>query len=150
MNKKETPRRLGEQATGQNGNDFSNNQSTTNGNPVQDIFPILPFGEENAISSKVLAQMVGASSVRELQHRVATEREHGALILSSCRNGGGYYRPSDGPEGKREIAAFIQTLQARALNTLVAIRAARKALEAVEGQLNLDDTVAIEIAEKEA
>lgn len=139
MPDKENARPLLEQETGQSRNDLSNNQFTTNGNRVQDIFPILPFGEENAISSKVLAQMVGVSSVRELQHRVATEREHGALILSTCRNGGGYYRPSDGPEGHREIAAFIQTLQARALNTLAAIRAARKALEGVDGQLNLDD-----------
>lgn len=137
MPDKENARPLLEQETGQNRNDFSNTQFTTNGNGVQDIFTILPFGEDNAISSKALAQMVGATSVRDLQHRVAIEREAGALILSTCK--GGYYKPSAGEQGQREIARFIQTLRARALNTLRAIKAARKALEGVEGQLNLDD-----------
>ena len=56
------------------------------------------------MASKVLADLVGASSVRDLQHMVAFERERGALILSTCK--GGYYRPADGEQGQREIAAF--------------------------------------------
>lgn len=137
MNTKENPRRLGEQATGQDLDNLSMNQYTTEQGNGQSIYNLLPQGEENAIASKSLANMVGATSVRDLQHMVAAERESGALILSTCR--GGYYRPSDGEQGQREISAFIQTLRARALNTLRAIKTARKALERVEGQLDLDD-----------
>lgn len=137
MSEKENPRRLGEQATGQSLDNLCANQHITKQGNGQAIFDLLPQGEENAVASKVLADLVGASSVRDLQHMVAFERERGALILSTCK--GGYYRPADGEQGQREIAAFIQTLRARALNTLRAIKTARKALEGVEGQLDLDD-----------
>lgn len=120
------------------GGDFSCLDGNTESGARQRIFDLLPRGENNAIASRELAKMVGCRSVRELQSRIADEREKGHIILSSCRNGGGYYRPSDGPEGQQEIAAFIQTLRARAMNTLVAIKAARKAIEGVEGQLDLD------------
>lgn len=103
----------------------------------QKVYDLLPQGEDNAISSNVLAQMVGASSVRELQHRVATEREAGALILSTCK--GGYYRPQDGAVGQAEISRFVATLRNRALNTLRALKAARAALSQAEGQITLDE-----------
>lgn len=139
MNTKENPRRLGEQATGKGLDNLSANRYITEQGNGQAIFDLLPQGEENAVASKVLANMVGATSVRELQTMISSERDNGVLILSTCRNGGGYFRPADGEQGQREIAAFIQTLRARALNTLRAIKAARKALEGVEGQLYLDD-----------
>lgn len=137
MSKKEAPRRLGEQATGQKLSDLSIWDCNTGKKNLQAIFDLLPRGEENAVSSKALADLVGVKTVRELQHRVSAERESGALILSTCR--GGYFRPAAGEQGQREIAAFARTLQARAINTLRAIRAAREALENVEGQLDLDD-----------
>lgn len=112
---------------------------STGSNKTQAIFDLLPVGESNAISSKQLANIVGTSSVRDLQNRIAAEREQGALILSTCRNGGGYYRPSNGPEGQREIAAFIQTLRARALSTLKILRTAKAALSGLDGQMDLDD-----------
>ena len=52
----------------------------------------------------------------------------GAVILSTCRNGGGYYLPAEGDTGRREIEEYIRTLKSRALNTLRAIRSARAAL----------------------
>lgn len=137
MSIKENPRRLVAQATGQGLDDLSMNQYTTEQGNGQSIYDLLPQGETNAVASKVLANMVGATSVRDLQHMVAAERKSGALILSTCK--GGYYRPQDGAAGQAEIARFIQTLRARALNTLRAIKATRKALEGVEGQLDLDD-----------
>lgn len=75
----------------------------------------------------------------KLMTEIAREREAGALILSTCRNGGGYFLPSDGDAGKREIAAFVATLRARALNTLRALKAAREALESLDGQVSIDD-----------
>lgn len=103
------------------------------------IESLLLQGEENAISSSDLVNLSGVKSVRELQLIIAQEREAGALILSSCRGGGGYFLPSDGEVGKREIAAFVATLRARALNTLRALKTAREALESLEGQVALDD-----------
>lgn len=137
MNTKENPRRLGEQATGQGLYNLSVDYDNAENGNGQAIFDLLPQGETNAVASKMLADMVGVKTVRELQHRVAAERDAGALILSTCK--GGYYRPADGEQGTREIARFIQTLQARALNTLRAIKTARKALAGVDGQLNFDD-----------
>ena len=103
------------------------------------IESLLLQGEENAISSSDLVSMTGVKSVRELQLIIAQEREAGSLILSTCRGGGGYFLPSDGEVGKREIAAFVATLRARALNTLRALKTAREALEGLDGQVSLDD-----------
>lgn len=103
------------------------------------IESLLLQGEENALPSGELVRLTGFRSVRELQNEIAREREAGALILSTCRNGGGYFLPSDGDAGKREIAAFVATLKARALNTLRALKAAREALESLDGQVGIDD-----------
>lgn len=120
---------------------FSNSHFTTNIAEVQGIFEILPIGERNAISSKALTEIIGAPSVRELQNRIAVEREQGKLILSTCRNGGGYFRPSPGEIGKGEIERYIATLRARALNTLRVLRSAKAAVATSElsGQIDLDD-----------
>lgn len=118
----------------------SENYSTTDSPHTQAIFDLLPQGEGNAIPSKFLAEIVGVQSVRELQNRIAAEREGGKLILSTCRNGGGYFRPSDGAAGQAEISAFIDTLRARALNTLRILKAAKTALDdGIAGQLDFDD-----------
>lgn len=139
MNKKGMPRLLLEQETGQTKNNLSESDCNIIKEKKQMVFDLLPKGEEHAIRTSELVHLAGVRSARELQNRIATERDEGALILSSCRNGGGYYRPSDGEQGQQEIAAFIRTLRARALNTLSAIKTARKALEGIEGQLNLEN-----------
>lgn len=108
---------------------------------AQSIFDLLPRGEVNAVPSKTLAELSGCRSVRELQYRIAAERKD-HLILSTCRNGGGYYAPARGKAGRAEITAFISTLRNRALNTLAALKTAQAALQEmdheVEGQLTLD------------
>lgn len=116
-------------------NDFTTSVSRKQGL----IESLLLQGEENAISSSDLVSMTGVKSIRELQLIIAQEREAGALILSTCRGGGGYFLPSPGEAGQREISAFVATLRARALNTLKALKAAREALESLEGQVALDD-----------
>lgn len=100
---------------------------------------LLLQGEENALPSGELVQLTGFKSVRELQNEIAREREAGALILSTCRGGGGYFLPAPGEAGQREIGAFVATLRARALNTLRVLKAAREALEGLDGQVSLDD-----------
>ena len=98
------------------------------------IEPFLTRGAQNAIPSKTLAKMAGCSSVRQLQSVIAAEREAGAVILSTCRNGGGYYLPANGPDGREEILAYTRTLRARAVNTFHALKSARAALATLDGQ----------------
>lgn len=80
-------------------------------------------GKENAIPSKQLADLAGCKSVRELQEKIADERAAGAVILSTCENGGGYFLPD--PENVGEVKEFIRTLENRGKNTLLALKSAR-------------------------
>lgn len=47
--------------------------------------------------------------------------------------------PGEGEEGRQEIAAFVATLSARALNTLRAIKPARSVLRTISGQIGFDE-----------
>ena len=89
----------------------------------------LLVGKQNAIKSQKLADLARCKSVRELQEIIATERAAGAVILSTCQNGGGYYLPSG---DRREVAEFITTLQNRAKNTLLALKSAKRYLKKLE------------------
>lgn len=103
------------------------------------MFPIaslLPTGSENAISARVLVDLVGCGNVRQLQHLISKERECGALILSTTS--GGYFLPDAGTKGRNEIAAFVAALHARAINTLRAAKAARSALGVLDGQEEIE------------
>lgn len=87
-------------------------------------FPVkeaLDYGQENAIGSKDLADLLRFDSIRELQKEIARERKAGAVILSTCEYGGGYFLPADSKEVKR----FIRTLENRAKNTFAALQSAR-------------------------
>lgn len=116
-----------------------NHYTKTHGQKQGFVESLLPQGEANALSSRELVQLTGFRSVRDLQFEIAREREAGALILSTCRNGGGYFLPSDGAEGTREMCAFVTTLRARAFHTLKALKAAREMLQHIDGQLGLED-----------
>lgn len=107
--------------------------SNTCGQDDWSISMLLLEGAENAIPSKELARMAGLCSVRQLQEEIAQERDAGAVILSTCRNGGGYYLPTSGDAGRHEIEEYVRTLKSRALNTLRAIRSARAALSDLDG-----------------
>ena len=92
------------------------------------IVELLKKGRQNAIPSKQLAKLTGCKNVRDLQTLVSQERQQGAVILSTSRNGGGYYLPSDA----EEVREFIRTLDARARHTFLALRSARKYLKELE------------------
>lgn len=93
--------------------------------PVRDL---LSEGKENAIPAKDLTDLLGLGSVRELQQEIARERAAGAVILSSCQDGGGYYLPKNG----QEVREFIRTLESRGKNTLAALRSAKNYLRQAE------------------
>ena len=92
------------------------------------IMSLLSVGKENAISTADLVQLTGCKSARELQERIAYERNHGAVICSG--SGRGYWKPKD----RQEIQEFVRTMDARALNTLRAAKSARAALKIPAGQ----------------
>lgn len=81
------------------------------------VHKFLLQGAENALSTADLVKITGLKSARELQTLIACERDAGHLILSTCRNGGGYFLPDEGSKGRAEIAEFVTTLQHRAINT---------------------------------
>ena len=89
---------------------------------------LLPIGKENAVTAQELIEMTGCISARELQQRIAWERDHGAIICSG--SGSGYWKPKN----RQEIKEFVKTMNARALNTLKATRSAKRALRVPDGQ----------------
>lgn len=89
----------------------------------------LQHGEHNALRTKELLRITGFKTPRLLQAAIEKERERGAVILSTCRHGGGYYLPTEGEAGKAELEAFVRTLSARARHTFRTLKTARKALK---------------------
>lgn len=116
-------------------NQNRNNRAHTEGQSGKTDFLIeglLPVGKENAVTTQELVKMTGCGSARELQQRIAYEREHGAIICSG--SGRGYWRPKD----RKEIQEFVHTMNARALNTLKAVKSAKRALKVPEGQQSMN------------
>lgn len=116
-------------------NQNRNNRAHTEGQSGKTDFLIeglLPVGKENAVTTQELVKMSGCGSARELQQRIAYEREHGAIICSG--SGRGYWKPKN----RREIQQFVKTMNARALNTLKAARSAKRALRVPEGQQTMN------------
>ena len=85
-------------------------------------------GKQNATASQTLADLAGCKSVRELQEVIAQERAAGAVILSTCKDGGGYFLPAN----LGEVKEFIVTLESRGRNTLLALESAKAYLKQIE------------------
>ena len=97
------------------------------------VYESLSYGRENAIKSAELAKRLGFKTVRELQKQIETERAAGYVILSDS-HGAGYYLRNDPVELRR----FVNTLNARAANTIRASESAQRALDAATGQERMD------------
>ena len=117
-------------------NDFS---TVAEGRQAGFIEALLPQGEAHAISTAKLVALTGCRGARELQKQIEAERKHGALILSKGGSGGGYYLPDNGEAGRREIAAFVRTVNARAVNSLKMLNSARRALKQIDGQQQITE-----------
>lgn len=102
--------------------------------PKMTVEAHLLHGEHNAIPARVLMKMTGYSSIRNLQAEIERERVAGALILSKCTEGGGYYLPNS----RAEIARYETTLRRRAISTLRTLKTARAALREIDGQQNME------------
>ena len=97
------------------------------------VYESLSYGRENAVKSAELAKRLGFKTVRELQKRIETERAAGYVILSDS-HGAGYYLSND----PVELHRFVNTLNARAANTIRASESAQRALDAATGQERMD------------
>jgi len=93
------------------------------------VIGVLQEGKENAIGAKELCDRLGFGRTRDLQYQICRERQAGAVILSTCQDGGGYFLP----ENDQEVRQFIRTLENRAKNTFAALRSARGFLRQQEG-----------------
>ena len=116
-------------------NQNRNNRVHTEEQPGKADFQIaglLPFGKDNAVTTQELMRLTGCRTARELQQRIAYEREHGAIICSG--SGRGYCRPKD----RQEIQLYLKCKKSRALNTLKVIRSARQVLKVPEGQQSIE------------
>ena len=94
------------------------------------ILDHLPLGEDNAITSRALANLCGYGTIRELQQDIERLRISGEVICSKGRDGGGYYRHAN----EAELRAFYSTTHSRAVNTLRSLKNARQALKAFESK----------------
>lgn len=105
--------------------------STTDGAERQPgglVFDLLLTGESSAIPARHLEALTGLSS-RGLRRAIDREREHGALILA---NDNGYFKPSPGSAGIRELKVFCRRMDGRALanrRCTAPMRAALKTLQ---------------------
>lgn len=97
------------------------------------IASLLRVGKENAISTAELVRLSGCVSARDLQNRIAEERNAGAIICSG--SGKGYWLPKN----RKEVEEFCNTMEKRARNIFNASRSARKALEIPEGQQSISE-----------
>lgn len=104
---------------------------------VTDYNKILCYGQENAIPAVELQAIMGFDNPRTLRADIHRAREAGQVILSSCKNGGGYYLPSC----DAEVEEFISIYRAQALSILKVLRSARDYLNRDEGQLSFADIV---------
>ena len=125
------PERVTETKTTNQAIPISDNNLTTVKRKRQAGFieQLLPQGEENALPTNDLVRLSGFKDSRSLQSAIAVERDNGALILSTSKNGGGYFLPDDGSKGTREIKDFIHTLNNRAISTQRTLRSARRAVK---------------------
>lgn len=103
------------------------------------LFEIIPYGEENAIPAKDLANVAGYRDTRSLRFGIEYLRKSGCVILSSDR---GYFLPSEDKEQARcEIIAYIRRCDARAASNRKSVRSAKVILKefdaAQSGQLDV-------------
>lgn len=88
---------------------------------------LLPYGEENAVSTAELLRLSGIKDARTLQETILYERVKKRIPILS-RSRGGYFLPSPGEAGEWELRRFCHTLHNRARRTFKTARAVEKAM----------------------
>lgn len=96
------------------------------------VVELLDKGRENAKTTEELVRACNFTNKRDLTLQIAKEREAGAVICSTTSGEGGYYLP-DNP---KELRAFINSMDNRAINIFRAVKSAKKMLKELESKNN--------------
>lgn len=101
------------------------------------IFYILPRGKENVIPGSEIDHLLGITP-RERRAQASRELARGMMVLYTSEPPGGYFRPSDGENGRAEIKRFREREAARARAITEKVRAADAILKQFDGQTQLE------------
>ena len=94
------------------------------------IFQLIPHGYDQRVLTKQLTSIGEFKTPRHLQRHIELLRNSGAVIASTCQDGGGYYIP----QTALELRMYIQTCENRAESTLRSLEAAKQALKQMESE----------------
>lgn len=97
------------------------------------IEDLIPFGRNNAVKRADLVNILGMSD-RVVRKMIEEARQSGIVIIN-MQDGRGYYRP----EGKEDLEGYIRQEEGRAKSIHRNLKAAKKALREIEGQLTFDE-----------
>jgi len=97
------------------------------------IEEFIPYGRKNAVKRADLVNMIGLSD-RLVRKLIEDARQSGVIIIN-MQDGRGYYRP----EKREDLEYYIRQEEGRAKSIHRNLKAAKKALRAIEGQLTLDE-----------
>lgn len=86
------------------------------------LIDYIPAGRERAISAKLLANMAGYKTVRDLQSEIHRLRVKGNIICSVTEEPAGYFMPIC----KAEVEHFYRSMQSRAAKIHKAIKSAEQ------------------------
>lgn len=95
------------------------------------ILEVLKKGEENAIHVQELADIFG-TNITTIKKEIRRLRLEGILI---CSNTKGYFMPAT----RAEIEQYYKTWRKFALTCIRSLKAARKALNEIGGQISLEE-----------
>ena len=96
------------------------------------VVELLDKGRENAKTTEELVRACNFTNKRDLTLQIAKEREAGAVICSTTSGEGGYYLP----DNSKELRAFINSMDNRAINIFRAVKSAKKMLKELESKNN--------------
>lgn len=97
------------------------------------IEEFIPYGRKNAVKRADLVNMIGLSD-RVVRKLIEDARQSGVIIIN-MQDGRGYYRP----EKREDLEYYIRQEEGRAKSIHRNLKAAKKALREIEGQLTLDE-----------
>ena len=93
----------------------------------------IPYGRNNAVKRADLVSMIGASD--RLVRRMIEDARQSGIVIINMQDGRGYYRP----EKREDLEYYIRQEEGRVKSIHRNLKAAKKALRAIEGQLTLDE-----------
>lgn len=99
------------------------------------IEDFIPFGKENAVINEQL-QVVTGLDERTVRRAISDARKRGVVILN-MQDGRGYYQPTDNE--RTEVEMYYYQERSRAMNNLATLKATKRWLDMIDGQLHIED-----------